>query len=210
MTTLTTRPNGLAGIPARGKGKRPPRERTYLTTGQVATVCGVAPRTVSKWFDAGLLIGYRIPGGLDRRIPAADLVLFCRTRGLPIPAALRRFLPDCPRVLLCLSELDLAAELGEPVAVAPTELAVGWLAREAAPDVVVTDAAGGRAAALRVAAQLRERCAWAAEASFVLVAEDDERSYPEADREGFDSVIHPPIAAAKVAEIVRGLLGGGR
>jgi len=33
-----------------------------FTTGQVAKICKVAPRTVSKWFDSGRLKGYRIPG----------------------------------------------------------------------------------------------------------------------------------------------------
>ena len=32
-----------------------------FTTGQVAKICKVAPRTVSKWFDSGRLKGYRIP-----------------------------------------------------------------------------------------------------------------------------------------------------
>ena len=36
-------------------------DRTIFTTGQVAKICHVAPRTVSKWFDSGQLRGYRIP-----------------------------------------------------------------------------------------------------------------------------------------------------
>ena len=32
--------------------------RNVLTTGDVARICSVAPRTVSKWFDMGLLKGY--------------------------------------------------------------------------------------------------------------------------------------------------------
>src|SRR5205823_90621 len=43
--------------------------KTIFTTGQVAKICKVAPRTVSKWFDSGRLRGYRIPGSQDRRIP---------------------------------------------------------------------------------------------------------------------------------------------
>ena len=59
------------------KGKK------VLTTGEVAEVCNVASRTVGKWFDGGLLKGYRIPGSLDRRIPAAELVRFMRAYGIP-------------------------------------------------------------------------------------------------------------------------------
>ena len=45
--------------------------KTIFTTGQVAKICKVAPRTVSKWFDSGRLRGYRIPGSQDRRIPVS-------------------------------------------------------------------------------------------------------------------------------------------
>ena len=37
-------------------------DKEVLTTGEVAKICNVAPRTVSKWFDSGSLKGYRIPG----------------------------------------------------------------------------------------------------------------------------------------------------
>ena len=47
-----------------------------FTTGYIAKMIGVAPRTVSKWFDSGRLKGYRIPGSNDRRIPRAHLAEF--------------------------------------------------------------------------------------------------------------------------------------
>ncbi len=57
--------------------------KTIYTTGQVAKICKVAPRTVSKWFDSGRLRGYRIPGSQDRRIPREHLVKFLKTHGMP-------------------------------------------------------------------------------------------------------------------------------
>src|SRR5512140_1444860 len=51
-----------------------PFEKDVLTTGEVAKICNVAPRTVSKWFDSGSLKGYKIPGSKDRRIPVAQLI----------------------------------------------------------------------------------------------------------------------------------------
>ena len=59
-------------------------QRNVLTTGEVARICNVAPRTVSKWFDAGQLRGYRIPGSKDRRIPVEHLVRFMRAHGIPL------------------------------------------------------------------------------------------------------------------------------
>lgn len=55
-----------------------------LTTGEVARICKVAPRTVSKWFDSGRLKGYRIPGSKDRRIPRTELLSFMQEHGIPL------------------------------------------------------------------------------------------------------------------------------
>jgi excisionase family DNA binding protein len=59
-------------------------DKEVLTTGEVAKICNVAPRTVSKWFDSGALKGYRIPGSRDRRIPSSELARFMRAHGIPM------------------------------------------------------------------------------------------------------------------------------
>ncbi len=61
-----------------------PLDKDVLTTGEVAKVCNVAPRTVSKWFDSGQLKGYRIPGSKDRRIPLNNLLQFMKNHGIPM------------------------------------------------------------------------------------------------------------------------------
>jgi excisionase family DNA binding protein len=60
--------------------------KNVLTTGDVAKICNVAPRTVSKWFDSGQLKGYRIPGSKDRRIPLNELLRFMRANNMPTEA----------------------------------------------------------------------------------------------------------------------------
>ena len=60
------------------------RQRDILTTGEVAKICNVAPRTVSKWFDSGQLRGYRIPGSKDRRIPLNSLIRFMKAHNIPL------------------------------------------------------------------------------------------------------------------------------
>ena len=57
------------------------RQRVY-TTGQVARLCQVAPRTAAKWIDSGLLRGYRIPGSQDRRVTHEALVDFMERSGM--------------------------------------------------------------------------------------------------------------------------------
>ena len=58
--------------------------RTFRT-GEVADLCGVSPRLVVKWFDEGLLVGFRLPGSRDRRILPASLVEFMESNGMPVP-----------------------------------------------------------------------------------------------------------------------------
>ncbi|NLH17002.1 MAG: helix-turn-helix domain-containing protein [Phycisphaerae bacterium] len=62
------------------------KRKDVLTTGQVAQICNVAPRTVTKWFDSGQLKGYRIPGSRDRRIPTGELIRFMKAHSIPTDA----------------------------------------------------------------------------------------------------------------------------
>jgi excisionase family DNA binding protein len=64
--------------------QNPLHDKDVLTTGDVARICNVASRTVSKWFDSGQLRGYRIPGSKDRRIPLANLLAFMKQHQIPM------------------------------------------------------------------------------------------------------------------------------
>jgi len=83
--------------------------KNVLTTGDVAKICNVAPRTVSKWFDSGQLKGYRIPGSKDRRIPVNELIRFMKQNNMPVPT-----LPvGRMRVVIVDSNGDSASTLAE-------------------------------------------------------------------------------------------------
>jgi excisionase family DNA binding protein len=83
--------------------------KNVLTTGDVAKICHVAPRTVSKWFDNGQLRGYRIPGSKDRRIPVNELIRFMKTHNMPTSElAVGRI-----RVLLADSNIKAATALAD-------------------------------------------------------------------------------------------------
>jgi len=64
-----------------------------FTTGQVAKICSVAPRTVSKWFDTGILKGYNLPGSKDRRIPRHYLEQFMEENKMPLEPLLNHVKP---------------------------------------------------------------------------------------------------------------------
>lgn len=83
--------------------------KNVLTTGDVAKICNVAPRTVSKWFDSGQLKGYRIPGSKDRRIPVSELIRFMKAHNIPAVG-----LPTGKiRVLIVDSDKEAALSLAE-------------------------------------------------------------------------------------------------
>ncbi|MBN1345683.1 MAG: response regulator [Phycisphaerae bacterium] len=114
-----------------------------LTTGQVAKICNVAPRTVSKWFDTGQLRGYRIPGSKDRRIPVQHLVRFMRAHGIP----LGQLDSGQTRVLLIDDDPELLGLLGEAlkrterygVRTAGGSFEAGAIAQEFRPHVILVD-----------------------------------------------------------------------
>ncbi len=78
---VTATPNHPSVYP---RGEDMTIEKDVLTTGEVAKICNVAPRTVSKWFDSGQLKGYRIPGSKDRRIPVPELYRFMKAHHIPM------------------------------------------------------------------------------------------------------------------------------
>lgn len=80
------------------------KRKDILTTGQVAQICKVAPRTVTKWFDSGQLKGYRIPGGRDRRIPTSELIRFMKNHNMPTD----QLEHDKIRILIVDSDWELA------------------------------------------------------------------------------------------------------
>lgn len=74
------------------KGKSSgPADDQYWTTGQVATLLKVVPRTVSKLFDRGELQGHKLSasGGPSHRRLSRDSVLeYMRRKGIQIPREL--------------------------------------------------------------------------------------------------------------------------
>jgi len=85
------------------------KSKNILTTGDVARICSVAPRTVSKWFDSGQLKGYRIPGSKDRRIPVSELVRFMKLHEMPVTM----FPVDKIRVLIADGDSQLCETLAK-------------------------------------------------------------------------------------------------
>ena len=119
------------------------RSKEVLTTGQVAKICKVAPRTVAKWFDNGQLRGYRIPGSKDRRVPLSQLIRFMQAHGMPLDdvetGQTRVLIVDEDHELTNLLRQALSTESGYAVDIATTAFEAGVLTHRSRPHVIVAD-----------------------------------------------------------------------
>ena len=183
--------------------------KKVFTTGQVAKICKVAPRTVSKWFDSGRLKGYRIPGSQDRRIPREQLIRFLKEHGMPlgeleeeewhkilIIGAERLFI-DRLREMLPESE-DFKYE------VAQSGFEAGIMAESFHPDTIVIDLALGRSEAIQITANLRRNETYG-EVMILGLAGEDEASPEKLVEYGFSEIFKKPFDIALLGERVRTL-----
>lgn len=102
----------MANMPPPRGPKKLKRGRDVFTTGQIAGLLGVAPRTVAKWIDKGRLKGYTVPSTTDappdRRVTRANLIRFVKDNRMEMPESLR--MPD-PRPLAVYLPANLLAQL---------------------------------------------------------------------------------------------------
>jgi excisionase family DNA binding protein len=63
---------------------KPPKGNT-LTTGQAAKLCNLATQTINKFFDAGQIEGYRVPGSATRRIFKDQFMAWMIRNGMLCP-----------------------------------------------------------------------------------------------------------------------------
>ena len=114
-----------------------------MTTGEVAKICNVAPRTVSKWFDSGALHGYRIPGSKDRRIPLNQLIRFMKQHGMPLNGLMtgstRVMIVDDEQDIVEVLEKILEDEAKYEVEIVKGCFAAGMTADKFRPHVILLD-----------------------------------------------------------------------
>jgi excisionase family DNA binding protein len=120
-----------------------PFDKEVLTTGEVAKICNVAPRTVSKWFDSGSLKGYRIPGSRDRRIPSSELMKFMRAHGIPLEGLnsgrTRVLIVDAEKDVVDTLERILSEQTSYEVRTSTSAFGAGMECERFKPHVVLLD-----------------------------------------------------------------------
>lgn len=172
------------------------RTQAVFTSGEVAKIVQVSPRTVGKWFAAGRFAGsYRIPGSNGRRIPRKSLKRFLAENGM------EQLCPDLfhtrTLVLAGLSEHLVTALTTPPlcgdtaVCTARTLFDLGLLVVEC-PEALVIDCSIGTQDVMHVAAQM----AVGGTRVVVLAAED----WTGGDEIKGVTVLRHPVAAEAIVE----------
>ncbi len=184
--------------------------KKVFTTGQVAKICQVAPRTVSKWFDSGKLRGYRIPGSQDRRIPRDQLIRFLKENGMPLGALEEE---GWHKILVIGAEslfIDRIQELlpedeDYKYNIANSGFEAGIQAESFHPDSIVIDLSMGRSEGLQIAQNLRRNPQYE-QTLIIALASEDEAAPETLVNYGFSESFKKPFDIALLAERIRTLV----
>lgn len=181
------------------------KPKTVFTTGEVARICSVAPRTVSKWFDSGQLRGYRIPGSRDRRIPLAELMRFMKAHGMPVEALetghVRVLLLDSDQQFVELLTKTLQ-ELGLEVCTASGEFQAGILANQFRPQILIIDTMVQGLDPQRIAHQVRSD-PYLRHTRLIAVGAQLDSGRGQALKEaGFDAYLAKPFEVQKLVDLL--------
>ena len=184
--------------------------KKVFTTGQVAKICKVAPRTVSKWFDSGRLRGYRIPGSQDRRIPREQLIRFLKEHGMPLGELEEE---EWHKVLVIGAEKLFIDRLKEILPedddykfeVANSGFEAGSAAQSFHPDTIVIDLSMGRSEGLQIAQNMR-RSPLFEQTLIVALASEDEANPEGLNAYGFNEAFKKPFDIALLGERIHTLV----
>ena len=182
-------------------------EKDVLTTGEVAKICNVASRTVSKWFDSGQLEGYRIPGSKDRRIPVANLMTFMKQHNIPMDGLMsgrpRILVVDCDEQVGSTLQRVLAEEADYDVHISTNLFEAGLECERFRPHVLLfdVDMAGDAAGDMVDVVQSNDELP--ATRLVAMTARLTEGQTAQLASRGFESVIRKPFTVRQIIDTVQ-------
>lgn len=184
-----------------------PFDKEVLTTGEVAKICNVAPRTVSKWFDSGALKGYRIPGSRDRRIPSSELMKFMRAHGIPLEGMTsgrtRVLLVDSEREVVDTLQKILTEQTSYDVRTSTSAFSAGMECEKFKPHVLLLDLHLGSDADARAFAESVRRNEHLQFTKIVAMSGKLTDGQTQNLRlQGFDSFLRKPFQVRQVVEAI--------
>lgn len=183
-------------------------EKDVLTTGEVAKICNVASRTVSKWFDSGQLRGYRIPGSKDRRIPVSSLVRFMKSHGIPLDG----LMSGNTRVLIVDQDQEVGEKLKEilgeqtnyDVRVSSSAFEAGIECERFRPHVMLLDLHLSDGEGQAVAKVLRENDDLQVTKLIAMSGKLTDGQVAQLGHQGYDGALRKPFSVRQVIDSIDG------
>lgn len=181
-----------------------------FTSGEVASICGVSPDTVSRWFDLGQIEGYRLGPGGDRRIPYDSLKKFMISHGIPLD----RFEEGEHRILVVDDDpyyLDIIpAALNRSgefnVMTASTGFDAGALVVQHNPNLVILDIHLSDADGRMVCSRIKDRPETSNSRVLAISGFIEDEEARQLVSYGFDGYLKKPFAIAELIEQVNRLI----
>lgn len=189
-------------------------DQSYFTTGQIAKICSVAPRTVAKWVRLGRLSCHRYPGvddNLDtgiRRVTRVELLRFLRHHHFPLNSV-----SGAARILIVGSKnsfplhLYLKEEDGYDYRYSQSGFDAGMDVYEFTPEVIVLDFGWlGRSESIQIAHSLRNTFNRFEGVLVGLVGEDEIEQSGLEEKYRFSLIFKRPFDVQVVAERIKSLV----
>jgi len=181
-------------------------QKDVLTTGEVAKICNVAPRTVSKWFDSGQLKGYRIPGSKDRRIPISELYRFMKEHQIPMDGITsgqtRVLIVDSDRDVVEALNRVLLEQTGYEIQTANDAFRAGIECERFRPHVILMDIHLSDADAMAVTQMIRGSSAMSMTRVIAMSGKVTDGQAQGLKSAGFDAVLKKPFQVRQVVEAI--------
>ncbi len=181
-------------------------EKDVLTTGEVAKICNVASRTVSKWFDSGQLRGYRIPGSKDRRIPVAALRKFMKAHNIPMDGLMsgstRVLIVDQDEEVLSTLKQILTEQTNYEMRTASTAFSAGVEAERFRPHVMLLDLHLADADGRLVARFCRDNDDLGVTKIIATSGKLTDGQAAQIRHQGFDSALRKPFTVRQVIDAI--------
>jgi len=183
-------------------------EKDVLTTGEVAKICNVASRTVSKWFDSGQLRGYRIPGSKDRRIPVSSLVRFMKSHGIPLDG----LMSGSTRVLIIDQDEEVGQRLREilsdqtnyEIRIADNAFLAGIECERFRPHVMLLDLHLGDVDAEAICRVVRETDDLQVTKVIAMSGKLTDGQVAQLTHKGYDGALRKPFSVRQVIDSIEG------
>ena len=181
-----------------------------FSTGFVANLCNVAPRTVSKWFDTGRLKGYRIPGSQVRRIPREYLIKFLKEHGMPLgnledEGSVKVLIVSQDQILIENLKRALPAENEFTIAIVTSGFEAGIAVESCQPDCILIDFSIGTAEATHMYRNLRRKAEF--EKTMLIALLPDDMNLSSFALSTLDEAFKKPLDVRLLAERLRTLIG---